>query len=104
MHLGFQGFAEIFKPARHIHAVISDGLERLVKILSISIVVFADGEKFLKVVPGAVEAQSGQEPGSSAVSIYKRMDVDKLKLRYSSSKNGRDCTFVFQPILQNLKS
>lgn len=65
MHLGFQGFAEIFKPASHIHAVISDGLERLVKILPIPVVTIFCYQNinglFSELDPFAIENNDEQE-------------------------------------------
>ena len=56
-HLGFEAGYEVVEPAGHVHAVFTDALDLIVKGWSITVIVFADGEKPLEVITGPVEEE-----------------------------------------------
>ena len=95
-HLGFQAGNEVVEPASHIHSIFTHTLDRSIKGRTVAIIIFADGEQSLEVIPSLVEAECREQTRDAAITVEKRVNMNKLKLGNATYQHGMD----FQPTVQ----
>ena len=79
-HLRGQSRREVLEPDREVHVPLADALDRLVVRVAIAVVVLADGEQPLEVVPRLVQAERRKQPCGTSIPVDEWVDVDELKL------------------------
>jgi len=99
-HLGLKSGDEILEPTGHVHPVFTHALDRPVEGRSVAVVVFADSEQPLEVVPGFVKAEGGEETRGAAVAIQERVDVHQLELGDAAHQYRMDIEIGVQPLHQ----
>ena len=100
VELGGQPCREELEPAREVHVPFAHGSDRPVEGGPVPVVVLADGEEALEVVPGFVQAQSRKQARGAAVAVQEGVDVDQPELGDSADQHRMDIAFPVQPVDQ----
>ena len=95
--LGGQALDEVLQPPCHVHAVGANALDRPIEGGPIAIVVLADGEQPLEVVPGPIEAERGEQSRRAAIAVEEWVDVDEPELSNTAHDDGMNTCVAAEP-------